>query len=118
MTILNVLSADEIVRAVSLADVAAFTRVPGVGRKTAERLCFELKNSLSREFTSTIETTGAGKSQSRVVDTVGEALRSLGFVQDDVSAVFGLLRAALAEGFDKLDEEGLLKAALKELQRK
>ena len=116
MIILSVLSASEIVRAVSLADIDSFMRVPGVGRKTAERICFELKNSLSKDFT--LHTTGATVPPSRVADTVGDALRSLGFTQGDVSAVFGVLRAALAEAFDKMDEEGLLKAALKELHRK
>ena len=118
MTILSVLSAEEIVRAVALADVDFFTRVPGVGRKTAERLCFELKNSLSKEFTSTLQTAGAPVLPSRVADTVGDALRALGFGQSDAAAALNLVRAALAEDFDKLDEEALLKAALKELQRK
>ncbi|MDR1977228.1 MAG: Holliday junction branch migration protein RuvA [Synergistaceae bacterium] len=117
MTILSVLSADEIVRAVSLSDVNAFMRVPGVGRKTAERICFELKNSLSKEFISAIPA-GASASASRVVDTVGDALRSLGFGQGDVVAALSVVRAALGEDFDKLDEERLLKAALKELQRR
>ena len=115
MTILSVLSADEVVRAISSADVNAFVRVPGVGRKTAERICFELKNSFSKEFALAGQT---GTSASRAVDTVGDALRSLGFGQSDVAAVFSVMRAALGEDFDKLDEEKLLKAALKELQRK
>ncbi|MDR1622066.1 MAG: Holliday junction branch migration protein RuvA [Synergistaceae bacterium] len=116
MTILNVLSADEVVRAVSSSDVNAFMRVPGVGRKTAERICFELKNSLPKEFASMAH--GAPSSPSRVTDTVGDALRSLGFGQGDVVTALSVVRAALGEDFDKLDEEKLLKAALKELQRK
>jgi Holliday junction DNA helicase RuvA len=115
MTILNVLPAEEIIRAVSLADVNAFVRVPGVGRKTAERICFELKNSLSKDFTATA---GVSVPSGRVADTVGDALRSLGFGQSDATAALSVVRAALGEEFDKLDEEKLLKAALKELQRK
>jgi Holliday junction DNA helicase RuvA len=120
MMILGVLSADEIIRAVSLADAGVFMRAPGVGRKTAERLCFELRNSLPKEFTSTLETapaTGGGR-RSRAADTVGDALRELGFTQSDAAAALSVVRAALAEDFDKLDEEALLRAALKELQRK
>ena len=118
MGILSVLSADEIVRAVSLADVDTFMRVPGVGRKTAERLCFELKNSLSKEFTSTLSTTGASVPTGRVADTVGEALRALGFSHSDATAALSMVRAAMGEDYDKMDEEKLLKAALKELQRR
>ena len=116
MTILSVLSSDEILQAVSLADVDAFTRVPGVGRKTAERLCFELKNALPKDFAS-VPRAGAS-AVSRVSDTVADALRSLGFSHGDAAAALGVVQAALGEDFDKLDEEKLLKAALKELQRK
>jgi Holliday junction DNA helicase RuvA len=120
MMILGVLSTDEIIRAVSLADAGVFMRAPGVGRKTAERLCFELRNSLPREFTSTLETgtVSAGGRRGRAADTVGDALRELGFSQSDAAAALSVVRAALAEDFDKLDEEALLRAALKELQRK
>jgi Holliday junction resolvasome RuvABC DNA-binding subunit len=47
---------------------------------------------------------------------VGDALRELGFSQSDAAAALSVVRAALAEDFDKLDEEALLKAALKALQ--
>jgi len=117
MTILSVLSADEIVRAVSLADVNAFVRVPGIGKKTAERLCFELKNALPGEFTS-VTSAGFPTTVNRVSDTVADALRSLGFDQSDAAAALNLVRAALGGDFENLDEEKLLKAALKELQRK
>jgi Holliday junction DNA helicase RuvA len=115
MGILNVLPAGEIVRAVSMADVDAFMRVPGVGRKTAERLCFELKNSLSKDFASVLS---GAVSRSRVADTVGDALRSLGFSQGDVGAALAIVQAAWGDDYDKMNEEELLKAALKELQRK
>lgn len=118
MAILSVLSADEVVRAVSLADVDTFTRVPGVGRKTAERLCFELKNSLSKEFTSTLRTTEGNVPRSRVADTVGDALNALGFSRSDANAALAMVHAAMGEDYDKMSEEVLLKAALKELQRK
>ena len=117
MTILSVLSADDIVRAVSMADVNAFVRVPGIGKKTAERICFELKSALPKELTS-VTAAGFTTPATRVSDTVAEALRSLGFGHADAAEALNLVRAALAEDFEKLDEEKLLKAALKELQRK
>ncbi len=118
MAILSVHSVDDILRAVSLADVAAFTRVPGVGRKTAERLCFELRNLLPASMTDSVPAGGPGDvPSSRTADTVGEALRSLGFAQTDVGSVLSAIRAARGEDFERMDEEALLKAALKELQR-
>ena len=120
MMILGVLSADEIIRAVSLADSSVFMRAPGVGRKTAERLCFELRNSLPKDFAAALGTGAASSAGrgSRAADTVGNALRELGFTQSDAAAALNVVRAALAEDFGKLDEEALLRAALKELQRK
>ncbi len=38
------LEVDELVRAVSAQDTSALTKVPGVGKKTAERLLVELKD--------------------------------------------------------------------------
>ena len=48
---------------------------------------------------------------------MGEALRSLGFAQADVGSVLSAIRAARAEDFELMDEETLLKAALKDLQK-
>jgi holliday junction DNA helicase RuvA len=48
---LNALSAlplEELTRAVHAGDVARLTRVPGIGKKTAERLVLELKEKLPR----------------------------------------------------------------------
>jgi Holliday junction DNA helicase RuvA len=115
MTLLSVLSVEDILRAVSLSDVNAFIRAPGVGRKTAERLCFELKNSLPKDFAPSLPS-GSVPPPSRVLDTVADALRSLNFGQAEIHAAFAVVRAALADDFDRLDEEKLLKAALKALQ--
>ncbi|NLL36195.1 MAG: Holliday junction branch migration protein RuvA [Fretibacterium sp.] len=116
MNILSVLSSDEIVKAVSLADVSAFMRAPGVGRKTAERLCFELKNSLPKEFMARLETVDAGGSKARTQDVVEDALRGLGFSSADAATALAMVRAALGEDFERADEATLLRSALKELQ--
>ncbi|MBR1672383.1 MAG: Holliday junction branch migration protein RuvA [Fretibacterium sp.] len=115
MAILSTLSVDEVLRAVSLADAAAFTRVPGIGKKTAERLCFELRNLLPEGLADSVPAAGQAALSSKAADTVAEALLSLGFPQADVSSVLALLRAAQGEDFDRMDEEKLLKLALREL---
>jgi len=46
--VLSALSADDLSRAVDTGDVARLTRVPGIGKKTAERLVLELKEKLPR----------------------------------------------------------------------
>jgi Holliday junction DNA helicase RuvA len=119
ITALSILSVSEIVKAVALEDTTAFLRVPGVGRKTAERICFELKSLLPAELTLTQEEDFAiSPSASSVVETVTEALASLGFTCGDAQSAFRLVKAARGEKWEELDEETLLRLALKELQRR
>jgi holliday junction DNA helicase RuvA len=47
LSILSGLSVDDLVQAVALQEVALLTRVPGIGKKTAERLLLELKDKFS-----------------------------------------------------------------------
>ena len=120
ISVLNSLSSDEIIRGVIFSDASIFTRVPGVGKKTAERICFELKNLIPEELLSQTSSTPdkTSPNQSNTLSTVSEALRSLGFNQGDINAAMGIVRAAFGNDFAELSEEKLIKAALKELQRK
>lgn len=115
IAILSELSIDEIVNAVSSADVAAFMRVSGIGKKTAERLCFELKNIASLK--SIGEEESAPKTSGGNVEAVIDALLSLGFSRADAGGVINLLRAAHAEDFNNLTDEDLLRLALRELHK-
>ncbi len=46
ITVLSVLPAEELARAVTQGDLQKLTSIPGVGKKTAERLVLELKDKL------------------------------------------------------------------------
>lgn len=114
VAILSELSLDAVVEAVMSADVAAFARVPGIGKKTAERLCFELKNIASLRTTDS-DTQPPAKTDSAA--NVMDALLSLGFSRADAGGVINLLRAAHGEDFGKLSEEDMLRLALRELHK-
>ncbi len=118
IAILSELSIDEVIEAVSSADFSAFQRVSGIGRKTAERLCFELKNlSMFKNPDAKISDTPQ-KSQAANSDSaksVMEALMSLGFSQADAARTINSIRAAQSENFANLGEEDLLRLALREL---
>jgi len=45
---LSGISAEDLLRAVSSADVTRLSKIPGVGKKTAEKMVFELKDKLPR----------------------------------------------------------------------
>ena len=114
IALLSELSIDAIIQAVTSADISAFARVPGIGKKTAERLCFELKNipglkTLGQEETHQAKTDPA--------ESVIDALLSLGFSRQDAGSTINLIRAAHGEDFASLPEEDLLRLALRELHR-
>ena len=88
---------------VSSNDVAAMTLVPGVGKKTAERLIIELRDRLS---VPTLDS-ATGGSVSAVAD-VRDALASLGYGTDEI-------REVLRELPTGADSSTLLRDALRTL---
>jgi Holliday junction DNA helicase RuvA len=46
ITILSGMAADEVVGAIRGNDIARLTRIPGIGKKTAERMVLELRDKL------------------------------------------------------------------------
>jgi Holliday junction DNA helicase RuvA len=91
-------------------DVAALTLVPGVGRKTAERLLVELRNRLAVPVLDDGDA-GAGASSGSPVAAVREALAGLGYGTDEIRDV---LRELPNDG----DSAALLRDALKALGAK
>ncbi len=93
--------------------VQTLTKLPGIGKKSAERLVLELKDKLAKMSTIKLDTAAAiqpiGVGQSGACGEAIEALVSLGYSQDEVSSIVD----GLNDG--KLDSAALIKAALKEL---
>ena len=89
---------------VSNNDVAALTLVPGVGKKTAERLIVELRDRLSVPMLDGAGTSGSAS----VVADVRDALASLGYGTDEIRDVLRDLRS-------DADSATLLRDALKSL---
>lgn len=50
LSILSGMSVADLAQAVTMQDAARFTRVPGIGKKTAERLLLELKGKLGADL--------------------------------------------------------------------
>ena len=93
---------------VASADVAALMLVPGVGRKTAERLLVELKNRLAVPMLDAVGAPGGtGGATASVVGDVREALAGLGYAADEIRETLRELPA------DDADAPAMLRDALK-----
>lgn len=77
LTILSGLPASNLIAAITSGDAASLSRVPGIGKKTAERIIVELREKLkSFGATSSISDSGVN---SGVLDEAIQALIALGF---------------------------------------
>ncbi len=104
LALLSGLSVNELAQAVTQQDAARLTRVPGIGKKTAERLLLELKGKLGADLGAAAAAPGAGNAD------VLQALIALGYSEREASAAVKALPAGC--GVD----EGI-RAALKALAR-
>lgn len=112
VAILGTHSPSALVDIVATSDQGALTLVPGVGKKTAERLLVELRNRLSLPL---LDPVGAGSvgggGGGSVVGDVREALTGLGYGPEEI-------RDALRELPSTSDASTLLRDALKLLGAK
>jgi Holliday junction DNA helicase RuvA len=115
LAILRSLNPSQVIRAVATSDLDTFLQVPGVGKKTAERLCFELKRHITEDMLADFEDIDLPVVEVR--NTVAAALRSLGFSQNEVYGAMNRLKRQMGADFDAATEEILLKGALRELKR-
>ena len=75
LAILSGLSIDELIQAVSLQEAGLLTRVPGIGKKTAERLLLELKDKFTPDSALSIKGSGI----TSISQDVLNALIALGY---------------------------------------
>jgi Holliday junction DNA helicase RuvA len=75
LSVLSGLSVAELAQAVTLQESGRLTKIPGIGKKTAERLLLELKDKLGTDVTSTVGINRAAP----VTSDVLHALASLGY---------------------------------------
>jgi Holliday junction DNA helicase RuvA len=86
LAVLSGMSVEELQQAVAARDAARLIRVPGIGRKTAERLLLELRDKLQTSAGAAV----AGAAQSARGDALN-ALLSLGYGEKEASAALAQL---------------------------
>jgi Holliday junction DNA helicase RuvA len=107
VSILSGIEAPDLVSALRASDVARLTRIPGVGKKTAERLVLELKDKV-QGLAATEEATPAGSATSAKED-LASALVHLGYSRPEAER--GVLRALEQDGTGRFEE--LLRRSLR-----
>lgn len=81
LAMLSGMSASDLQKAIIEGDVPRLSAVPGVGRKTAERLVLELREKLARGKPElTVDLISSGNGQRAVIDAV-TALQNLGYAR-------------------------------------
>lgn len=107
LSVLSGIEPRDLVGAIQRNDVARLTAIPGVGKKTAERICVELRDRLPK----TIDAAPASAADSLRDDLIS-ALVNLGYHRQAIDKV---LDKQL--GNDDARFEDVLRSALKDLSR-
>lgn len=111
MAILSGIEADQFVRCVEEGNVTALVKVPGVGKKTAERLIVEVKDKLKewQPQQGVVMNASELASDSDIIQDAEGALIALGYKPQDAAKAVSKVSA---EG---LSSEALIRAALKNM---
>jgi holliday junction DNA helicase RuvA len=110
LAVLSGIEPPELVRAIERGDLARLTAIPGVGKKTSERIVLELKDRLPRP---TIAAAGAPSEAPALRDDVLSALINLGYHRPLAErAVEAAVKATPGGDFERT-----LKQALRELAK-
>ena len=96
LSVLSGLSVAELAQAITLQETGRLTRVPGIGKKTAERLMLELKDKLGADVTQTVGVNRAPPPTSDIM----HALLALGYSEKEASSAIRELPdgVAVADG--------------------
>ena len=108
MAILSKISPAEFVKAVAAQDLKTLTKLPGVGKKSAERILLELKEQFRNLPVDSNSEFESAQINSSAFDDATDALSALGYTSAEISAV-------LERAPKNANSEQLIKFALKEL---
>lgn len=117
ITMLSGMSADEIVSAIRTDNIARLTSIPGVGKKTAERMVIELRDKVG-ELAGGIPAgaaaaTGSAASSDELYDDALSALLNLGYQKN---AAEKALQQVMKDG-GEMNVQKLLRQALQRLAK-
>jgi Holliday junction DNA helicase RuvA len=107
LSLISSVALADLARSVQDNDISLLTRVPGVGRKTAERLLVELKDTLANVVI--VEEIGSGRTPSNVAIEAEQALIALGYKPTEAQRVVASVEIGSSS------TEQIVRAALKRI---
>lgn len=110
LVILSGMAVDAFVRCIQEGDVAGLVRLPGVGKKTAERLIVELKDKLQAEMESSLPAGAVLEIAAKINNPVDDALSALIALGYKASEAARMVKRIACEG---LASEEIIRQALK-----
>ena len=117
LTILGQGTVNGLHRAIAEENIAFLTKVPGVGKKTAQRLVLELKDKLPQE---SFDFAAGGEEMSPVLQETEVAkndiyavLLALGYHENEIRSIYPQLKPVIEQG----DEQAVIKRALQLLTK-
>lgn len=121
LSILSSVAIDELAMAVVRGDSAKLTAIPGVGKKTAQRLLLELKDKLDAVSTASLGPDGAAagavaqRPSGAQVEVLASALARMGFRAGEIDRALGALGSQA--DLEKTPLPDLIRLALAQLAR-
>jgi Holliday junction DNA helicase RuvA len=113
LAVLSGIEPADLIRAIERGDLARLTAIPGVGKKTSERIVLELKDRLPRVEVAAIGGVGAGAEAPELRDDLLSALINLGYHRPLAEKAVHSAVKGIPDG----DFERTLKQALRELAK-
>ena len=94
LSVLSGLSVAELAQAITLQESGRLTKIPGIGKKTAERILLELKDKLGADVTTAVDIHRAPPATSDIL----HALRALGYSDKEAAAAVKQLPEGVSVG--------------------
>ena len=94
LAVLSGLSVAELAQAITLQEPGRLTKIPGIGKKTAERILLELKDKLGADVTTIVDVHRAPPATSDIL----HALLSLGYSDKEAASAVKQLPEGVAVG--------------------
>ncbi|MBI2794537.1 MAG: Holliday junction branch migration protein RuvA [Ignavibacteria bacterium] len=110
--ILSSIALDSLRSAISSGNLISLQRLPGIGKKTAERMVIELRDKIFAIAGTPPETTAMGVTSQVFADAVN-ALQALGYTRIAAEKAVKQVLSASADA-SSITSEGLIKAALRQ----